>query len=144
MKKKCFCDVKCGRCVGPTTLPPSMSRLCRQCGIFNISQPHRPPRSVTGIAFLLGSRIIHSHYDNREGACFSCTQTSVRSMIALTFCVNQDSIYPIAVSVSHDLECSWRSCDLVMNKQRVVDAEVLLQRPFFRVANCANVEASLC
>jgi hypothetical protein len=31
-----------------TTLPPSMSRLSRQCGLLNISQPSRPPRLVTG------------------------------------------------------------------------------------------------
>jgi hypothetical protein len=31
-----------------TTLPPSMSRLSRQCGILNISQPCRLPRLVTG------------------------------------------------------------------------------------------------
>jgi hypothetical protein len=33
-----------------TTLQPSVSRLSRQCGILNISQP---ARHVTGIAFLL-------------------------------------------------------------------------------------------
>jgi hypothetical protein len=34
------------------TLPRSMSRLSRQCGILNISQLYRPPRPVTGIALL--------------------------------------------------------------------------------------------
>jgi hypothetical protein len=49
----CFWGVKCGRCAGLTTLPPSMSRLSRQYAILYISQPYRPPRPVTGIAFLL-------------------------------------------------------------------------------------------
>jgi hypothetical protein len=29
-----------------------VSRLCKQCGILDISQPYRPPRHVIGIASL--------------------------------------------------------------------------------------------
>jgi hypothetical protein len=54
-KYKCLWGVKRGRCVGLTTLPPSLSRLSRQCGILDISEPHRSPRPVTGIALLFYS-----------------------------------------------------------------------------------------
>jgi hypothetical protein len=43
--------VERGRCIGLTTLLPPVSQLFRQCGILNISQPYRPPRPGTGIAF---------------------------------------------------------------------------------------------
>jgi hypothetical protein len=33
-------------------LPPSMSRLSRQCGILDISQPYGSAGPVTGIALL--------------------------------------------------------------------------------------------
>jgi hypothetical protein len=48
-RKKYFSVVERDRCVKLINSPPFMSRLCRQCGIRNMSQPHRPPRAVTGI-----------------------------------------------------------------------------------------------
>jgi hypothetical protein len=36
-----------------TTLPPSVSRLSRQCGVLNISQRHRSAQPVTEVALLL-------------------------------------------------------------------------------------------
>jgi hypothetical protein len=47
-----FLCVKCGRRVRLITLSRSVSRLYRQCGILNISQPYRTPRPLTGIALL--------------------------------------------------------------------------------------------
>jgi hypothetical protein len=54
-----FPGVKRGRRVRLTTYPRSVNRLSSQCGILNISQPYRPPRSVAGIALLYG-----------DGVCF--------------------------------------------------------------------------
>jgi hypothetical protein len=50
--KQCFWPVERGRCVRLTTLPPSVSRLSRQCVILSISHAYRPPRPITGIALL--------------------------------------------------------------------------------------------
>jgi hypothetical protein len=35
-----------------TTQPPSFSRLSRQCGILDFSQPYRLPQPITEIALL--------------------------------------------------------------------------------------------
>jgi hypothetical protein len=59
-KRKCFWGVERGRHLRLTNPPPSVSRLCRQCGILNISQPCRPPRPATGITLLFFSIFIYS------------------------------------------------------------------------------------
>jgi hypothetical protein len=52
MSTEQFLGVKrCWR-VRLTAQPPSVSRLYRQCGILDISQPHRPLRPDAGIALL--------------------------------------------------------------------------------------------
>jgi hypothetical protein len=50
--------VKGRRCVGPTTLPPSMSRLFRRCRSLDLSHPYGPSWPVTGttLPFLCTSR----------------------------------------------------------------------------------------
>jgi hypothetical protein len=59
---KCFCGVKRGRRVSLTTSSPSASRLSRQCEIFSISQPCRPPRPATGIVLLVIYACVLSAY----------------------------------------------------------------------------------
>jgi hypothetical protein len=43
-----------------------MSRLSRQCGILNISQPYRSPRPVMGIALLCFTLLLFNNNDNKS------------------------------------------------------------------------------
>jgi hypothetical protein len=51
-QKKLFWGIECGQPVRLTTSTPYVSRLPRQCWIFNISQLRRTPWPVTGMALL--------------------------------------------------------------------------------------------
>jgi hypothetical protein len=43
------------------TSPPTVSWLSRKCGIFDASQPYRPPWPVTGVPFLFYYRTFNSY-----------------------------------------------------------------------------------
>jgi hypothetical protein len=63
--QKISCGVKRSRRVRLTS-PPSVSRLSKKCGVFDVSQPFRPPRPVTGIVLLsfliLSVNVSSAHY----------------------------------------------------------------------------------
>jgi hypothetical protein len=82
-------------------LPPSVSRMSKQYGILNISQPYRPPRHVTGILFLyfpiyLQSVYIHSNTISKlcaekGGRVEECSVAPLREKRVKTLCGCGDS-----------------------------------------------------
>jgi hypothetical protein len=80
-----------------------VSQLSIQCGILNISQPYRPPRSVTGIALLF--------YIYSSLACESIYIHSSETFISLTLCVRaQTFVLSETRSASAHASHSWINC----------------------------------
>jgi hypothetical protein len=74
-----------------TTSLPSVSRLSRQCGILNISQPNEPPRSVTGTALLFFFLLHIDIYIERESERERAAQGRCSKNATLYYSVQQDS-----------------------------------------------------
>jgi hypothetical protein len=53
-------------------LAPPVSRLSRQCGIFNISQPYRTPHHVTLIALLCLFVAVHTSQETPLSVSMVC------------------------------------------------------------------------
>jgi hypothetical protein len=81
-----------------------VSRLSRQCGILNISQPYRLPRSVTGIALLFTF-----YYSGMSLVCRSAyMQPGIRLLLHVLQCILRNccsySILPFGQFSRH---CFW-------------------------------------
>jgi hypothetical protein len=99
-RNKCFWGVKCCRCVGLTTLPPSVSWLYIQRGILNIWEPCRLPPPATGIALLYV-----------DGVCFlwgtNWTVSTATSSQYLAVCVSRLSRQCGILNISQTYRPPW-------------------------------------
>jgi hypothetical protein len=129
-KKQCFGGVKRGWCVGLKTLPPSMSRLSRQCGILNISQPYWPSRPVTGI-YLLFVYINGNSYCITEkwpgNICLQALSASLRSAPGQLYPVKADLTRQNEVcSVFRWVKSNLGGVDVLINSAGVASANTLV------------------
>jgi hypothetical protein len=110
-KKKFFWGVKCGWCVGLTTIPPSMSQLSRQCGILKISQPYSSPRPVTGITLLF--LLFRMHYSDSKSQLQTVWNTDPKASPTRRFSATCVSKWWVAIGREVKPPLAWASCRYV-------------------------------
>jgi hypothetical protein len=85
-----FLRVQIGRRLRVTTSPPSVSRLSRQCGNLDFSEPYRPPRPVTFTSYRLQVP------ENHPALCLNDTKVSYPAVRCL-FIAHAHSAAPFCI-----------------------------------------------